>query len=197
MRTDYYVYEHWRPDRNCCFYVGKGYGSRAQCMAGRNWRHQRVQDTLKELGLKVEVRLVITDLTGEDAITKEIERIAHYGRRNLVNMTDGGEGPLGRKATAVQRAAASAANKGKPKSAEHRAKLAASLLGRKFGKRAEGVGRKIGAALRGIKKAPEHVAAMTTARQSPEYREKMARSIAAMHARRRNNNQFTLALGDA
>lgn len=23
-RTDYYVYEHWRPDKSACFYVGKG-----------------------------------------------------------------------------------------------------------------------------------------------------------------------------
>jgi len=25
----YYVYEHWRPDKDICFYVGKGKGSRA------------------------------------------------------------------------------------------------------------------------------------------------------------------------
>ena len=25
----FYVYEHWRPDKNVCFYVGKGKGKRA------------------------------------------------------------------------------------------------------------------------------------------------------------------------
>lgn len=189
MRTDFYIYEHWRPDKNVCFYVGKGYGSRAQCMAGRNWRHQRVQDVLKSLGMKVEIRLAITGLTGIAAIAKEIERIAYYGRRNLVNMTDGGEGPMGRKATAVQRAAVSAANKGKPKSPEHRAKLAASLLGRKFGKRADGVGEKIAASLRGRKKSAEHVRSLTAARRTPEYRKKMAESVKAAHARRRAAQQ--------
>ncbi len=188
MRTDFYIYEHWRPDTNVCFYVGKGYGSRARCMAGRNWRHARVQAILVAAGLKVEVRFAIKGLTGEEAIVQEIERIAFYGRRNLVNMTDGGEGPLGRKATARQKAIVSAALTGVPKSAEVRAKISASLTGRKFGKRHSDVGPKIGAALRGRKKSATHVANLTVARNTPEYKQRMSESSKVAQARRSPEN---------
>ena len=39
----FYVYEHWRPDRDECFYVGKGKGGRANVMYGRNRHHEAVQ----------------------------------------------------------------------------------------------------------------------------------------------------------
>jgi hypothetical protein len=183
MRTDFYVYEHWRPDQNKCFYVGKGYGSRGYCMAGRNWRHARVQNILASLGMRVEVRRVIEGLTGEEAIQREIERIAFYGRRNLVNMTLGGEGPLGRKASARQKRLVSEAMKGIPKTPEVRAKISASLTGRTFGKRDPSVGEKIAAALRGRQKSAQHVANLTAVRNTPEYKSRMAESLRAAHAR--------------
>jgi hypothetical protein len=31
----FYVYEHWRPDKDVCFYVGKGHGRRAYKTAGK------------------------------------------------------------------------------------------------------------------------------------------------------------------
>lgn len=35
----YYVYEHWRLDKDECFYVGKGRGNRAYKMRDRNRFH--------------------------------------------------------------------------------------------------------------------------------------------------------------
>lgn len=166
----FYVYEHWRPDRGACFYVGKGNQRRAWAMARRNWRHQRVQDELLAAGLSMEVRIVADNMTHDDAIASERARIALYGRRNLVNMTEGGEGPIGRVATPEHRAKISAfmkgrilpretieliaqKNRGRKASPQTKAKLSAIRKGKK---RDPSVGQKIGDALRGKAKSAEH-----------------------------------------
>ena len=47
MNGKFYVYEHWRPDRGECFYVGKGHGRRAYDMRrGRNRWHKFMQEKL-------------------------------------------------------------------------------------------------------------------------------------------------------
>lgn len=76
----YYVYEHWRPDTNVCFYVGKGlsckYNNRAFDFRQRNTLHKRITAKLKRLGLEPEVRYVRRFLAEEAAFALEIERIA-------------------------------------------------------------------------------------------------------------------------
>lgn len=89
---EFYIYEHWRPDTNTCFYVGKGSKDRAWNMKKRNLHHKAIQSKLTALGLAVDVRIIIKDLTEETAFLVERDRIALYGRENLTNMTDGGEG---------------------------------------------------------------------------------------------------------
>lgn len=89
---EFYVYEHWRPDTNTCFYVGKGSKDRAWNMKKRNLHHKAIQSKLVALGLSVDVRIIIKDLTEEAAFLVERDRIAAYGRENLANLTDGGEG---------------------------------------------------------------------------------------------------------
>lgn len=92
----FYVYEHWRPDTGVCFYVGKGKGKRAWRMSGRkNPHHSSIVSKLTSLGLCVDVRIVLKDLSQNDAYRLERERIALYGRKNLSNLTDGGEGNQG------------------------------------------------------------------------------------------------------
>ena len=96
---NFYVYEHWRPDRDECFYVGKGRGKRANAMYGRNRYHKFIQDKLSKMGLCVEVRIYKGQLTEEESFKIEVERIAFwksYGI-DLVNLTDGGEGQFGRR----------------------------------------------------------------------------------------------------
>lgn len=116
----YYVYEHWRPDTGVCFYVGKGKGKRAWHMSGsqRSRAHRAVQSRLIALGMTVQVKIVIADIAEETAFCVERDRIKQHGRANLVNQSDGGEGPSGRKATAEDKAKISAAHKGRKQTKE-------------------------------------------------------------------------------
>lgn len=89
----FYVYEHWRPDINICFYVGKGKNKRAWDLKNMRNRHfKAVVAKLISLGLAVDVRIISDNLKEEDAFQLEIERIAFYGMKNLTNMTSGGDG---------------------------------------------------------------------------------------------------------
>lgn len=94
--TDYfYVYEHWRPDTNQCFYVGKGQGKRAyELRSSRNIHHKRIQEKLKLGGLSVDVRIFLADVSEQEAFTVEIERIAHWRAVGaiLTNYSGGGDG---------------------------------------------------------------------------------------------------------
>jgi hypothetical protein len=146
MKCDFYVYEHWRPDRGECFYVGKGRGNRANLMKRRNKHHKAIQEKLVRLGMCVEVRLVAHSLSEAEAFDLEKKRIALWRFENcdLANMTDGGEGTSGHRAerTLEWRAklstakkgkcnyklvmASAAAKRGKPHTPEHRAAISAA-----------------------------------------------------------------------
>lgn len=146
----FYVYEHWRPDTGACFYVGKGKKNRAWAMAGRSLKHRAVVSKLVAAGLVPDVRIVARDLTNDQAIAIEVATIKKYGRKNLCNLTDGGEGCLGwvpseetrkrigsknkgRHKNAAERKKISEFWRGRPKSALHRERIAAALIGNKNG----------------------------------------------------------------
>jgi hypothetical protein len=100
LKPNFYVYEHWRPDTNQCFYVGKGTGRRAYAK-GKNKRNlwwTRVVDKLQRDGMSHDVHIVKSGLTEAEAIALEIECIKFWREigAELVNMTDGGEGASGR-----------------------------------------------------------------------------------------------------
>src|SRR5580658_6240831 len=100
MNGKFYVYEHWRPDRGECFYVGKGHGRRAYDMRrGRNRWHKFLQAKLSALGTAIEIKIIADGLTEAEAFAKEIERIAFWKNdgADLCNLTDGGDGPSGYK----------------------------------------------------------------------------------------------------
>lgn len=89
----FYVYDHWRPDKGACFYVGKGKGKRAWDLKNqRNRYHKAITSKLISLGLAVDVRIVISGLSSATALSLEIDRISMYGVENLSNMTGGGDG---------------------------------------------------------------------------------------------------------
>jgi len=90
----FYVYEHWRTDRDECFYVGKGKGKRAYNMLKRNPHHKAIQNKVIREGFAIEVRIVSSGLTEDEAFQLEIERIAFWRNHNidLTNMTMGGDG---------------------------------------------------------------------------------------------------------
>lgn len=124
MSKLFYVYEHWRPDTDACFYVGKGRGRRANEMYGRNRYHLHVQNKLNRLGMCVEVRMFAEGLAEDDAFGLEIDRIAFWLSVGvpLANLTAGGEG--GSNPSDETRALMRARKLGRKLTAEHRAKIA-------------------------------------------------------------------------
>ena len=50
MENRFYVYEHWRLDRDECFYVGKGKKYRAYKMQDRNRYHAAIVGKLQREG---------------------------------------------------------------------------------------------------------------------------------------------------
>jgi hypothetical protein len=99
----FYVYLHTNPTTGKPFYVGKGKGSRAYSLKGRNkfW-HNIVAKHGKE------VQIIHEGLSEQDAHKMETELILLYGRRDigtgdLVNLTDGGEGVHGKVYTKKER----------------------------------------------------------------------------------------------
>jgi hypothetical protein len=105
---NFYVYEHWRLDRNECFYVGKGSGKRAYDMSCRNKHHQAIRAKLNRIGSAFEVRIVAFGLSEKESFDLEVERIKYWNDfgADLANRTYGGEGVR------------------YPKSESHKAKLA-------------------------------------------------------------------------
>lgn len=128
----YYVYEHVRPDRGEVFYVGKGFGRRANQMKQRNRYHLFIQEKMVRLGTCVEVRIVADRLTEAEAFQLERERIAIWRADgvDLVNMTDGGEGASGCIKPESARRKQSLLMKGVPKTPEQRAKMSATHMGK-------------------------------------------------------------------
>lgn len=95
--TIYYVYEHWRPDKDICFYVGKGSKDRAYIMKPRNKQHIGIQKILSDLGMCVEIRLFASNLLEDEAFLLEQKMISFWrslGVR-IANFTSGGEGVSG------------------------------------------------------------------------------------------------------
>jgi hypothetical protein len=82
------VYLHKKKNNDEVFYVGIGLKEdRAYSSKGRNIHWKRVVD---KYGYDVEI--VESDIDWETACTKEKYLIKKYGRDNLTNMTDGGDG---------------------------------------------------------------------------------------------------------
>jgi hypothetical protein len=131
----FYVYEHWRSDKDQPFYVGKGFKKRAYQMTMRNRRHVIVQNYLDRIGASIEVKIVATSLTERQAFDMEVDLIAVWTDKGceLVNVTKGGDGPTGRKHTEEWKRAMSVKMTGRKMSPESRAKMSAAMMGNKNG----------------------------------------------------------------
>lgn len=141
--SDFYVYVHRRATDGRVFYVGKGQRKRAFSRFGRSIYWNRIA---KKYGHTVEI--VQDGMQEWWAFELECELIAYYGKPNLCNMTDGGEGASGlkpsyesikKRANAIRgkkrpahvALAVSNAHKGKPLTKEHKEKLSKAFKGRK------------------------------------------------------------------
>lgn len=140
----FYVYEHWRLDKDECFYVGKGCGSRAYVRSHRNMHWKNIVSKLERNGHAYEIRFVATGLTEQEAFDLEKQRISFWkDRSDLANYTNGGEGASGRIATEKTRNKIKLAKKNisdetrlkmsknaKNRSEEHKRKLSLSNTGK-------------------------------------------------------------------
>lgn len=131
--SDFYVYEHWRPDIEQCFYVGKGRGRRAYTLAsGRSRPHQYVRLKLLRLGYEIDVRIIKSGLSEAEAFEAERLCISYWrlsGAR-LVNLTDGGEGSSGFKRSRETIERHRQLLKGRKLTEEHKRKIAAAHIGK-------------------------------------------------------------------
>jgi hypothetical protein len=144
----FYVYALTDPrNSDRFFYIGKGTKSRAQHHLRRstNSENNSKQATVKAIrndGFEPGVIKLFENLTEQEALDKEIELIALYGRKDLglghlTNLTNGGEGTSGHKHTEETKKKMREAvrpNKGKklrtPRTPEHTAKVAKSRIGK-------------------------------------------------------------------
>lgn len=157
----YYVYEHWRLDRDECFYVGKGRGGRAFSMKNRNRHHQAIVAKLNHIGSAFEVKMVSVGLLESDAFEIEKERISFWRASgvDLTNLTNGGEGASGLKHTDETKKIWSLQRKGRPVSEEGRLKRSIALKGRpKTKEHAAAAGKAGGMARLGKNQNPEWIA---------------------------------------
>jgi hypothetical protein len=122
----YCIYELLRPNGDI-FYVGKGKGVNPKRIRDHfnesarginNYRANVIRKILSE-GKQVGSRVIFLTNDEEMAFEKERERIAFYGRENLTNKTDGGEGASGCVPGTEARLHMSLASKGKKKSEGH------------------------------------------------------------------------------
>lgn len=188
----HYVYLHRRSDTGQVFYVGKGKGDRAFRATSRNrhWRNivAKAGDPLVEFALR--------DADEELALLCEVELIDRFRRLGLrlCNMTDGGEGVSGlkRKQSAEEIERRRAANTGKKRTEEQRARIAAAKRGHGVGlKHSEQTKAKMAAkrrgrpnpqpALRG-KTRPSHVVAALRAANDARFADRRQRLTAAIRA---------------
>ena|ERR1035437_6020487 len=189
MSKTIFVYEHWRSDKDVCFYVGIGTDRRvAKRVREHNLLHCRILEKLKRNGARHETRIIAKVCSWSEACELERKLIAKYGRRDLgrgplVNLTDGGEGALGIIRLAGARAKISAANLGRKHSPEARAKMAISSFKRWSNPEMR---EKIIMAMRGHKLSQETKDKMSASAKkrvySQEEREKQSRSATGRRA---------------
>jgi hypothetical protein len=90
MENKFYVYVHRRKTDGSVFYVGKGKGYRFKEIKNRNIYWKRI---VNRSGFTVDI--VVNNINEICAFSIERALIKFYGRKNLSNMTDGGEGISG------------------------------------------------------------------------------------------------------
>jgi hypothetical protein len=159
MSNLFYVYEHWRLDKDECFYVGKGKQHRAYSKSGRNQHWHNIVGKLDRIGSGYEVKLVATGLTESEAFFLEKERIAFWrDKTDLCNKTDGGDGVSGLVMSEESRQKMSEKAKGRPGNP--------SMLGRKHSAETKA---KMSLAQKGVPKSPEHIAKLVEVRKGKKH----------------------------
>jgi len=183
MTVNFYVYEHWRPDRDECFYVGKGKGKRANSMYKRNSHHKAIQSKLIRLGMCVEVRIVASGLTEAEAFALEIERIKFWKEANidLANVTEGGGGTSGYKPTKETTELIASKLRGRKRSQATCEKISQSRRGCIV---TDEWRKKLSKAHQGKKRSPEAVEKAASAKRGKPHSEQHSKKISESQKKR-------------
>jgi len=131
---EFYVYTLARPDESV-FYVGKGSGKRIrqhewEAQRGCSCRKCNVIRKIWRNGGEVQKVIVYRTSDEQAALDYEIALIRHYGRENLVNLTDGGDGTSGLIVSEHARHAVAEANRNRIHSPLSRMKKRLANIGR-------------------------------------------------------------------
>lgn len=165
----FYVYVHRRKTDNSIFYVGKGTGYRYK----RTNRNIYWQNIVAKNGYYSE--FVIKNLTESQAISLEVNLIKFYGRENLCNMTDGGEGMSGHVKSQSAKDAVGNAHRGVKRHKSVGEKISKSLVGRKLNAETK---RKISEKLKGVKLSEETIRKMAESRTGKKHKDAWNANIA-------------------
>lgn len=171
LHEDCYVYILYREDGVTPFYVGMGRRGRwlhheRDAKRGRS-RKDNIICRMRERGISVPKKKYAEGLTRQQAALLEIELIAKIGRHPkgpLANLTDGGEGVRGWVVSAKRRAELRESWKPHAPEVEKR-RIAACIAAANDPARCK----KISAALKGKKKAADHIANLSMALRGKKY----------------------------
>ena len=123
----FYVYVHRRATDGRVFYVGKGKGNRYKSSSVRNRHWKFVAD---KHGFISDIVMRFND--EQCAFSFERALIKHYGKENLCNYSDGGEGSSGVVVSEETRKKLSLAMTGKKRSDAMKAKMSKLKTGNKY-----------------------------------------------------------------
>jgi len=196
----FYVYVHRKASTGKVFYVGKGKDRRAWSTNGRNRQWHR---TVEKHGIIVE----IVQFGMQEWWAFELERdlINKYGRENLANVTEGGDGPCGYKHTKAAKTKMSAAKTGKkkgPDSLETREKKRIANIGKHSDyKHTDAARKKISAALKQRQRTQETrlriSASLTGKKASAAHRQSLVKSHGGKQVVCITTNQTFMGASDA
>ncbi len=197
MSGEFYIYEHWRSDKNECFYVGKGQKRRAYDMRQRNRHHKSIRDKLQRTGHSIDVRIVIRDLSELQAFSEEAKRIAFWRNdgATLANLADGGVGGhTGVRHTEEWKAALGRRMRALMADPEYKEARRARMRGHKWPEESKAKVRR--------PKSPEHIAAIREAaktRKKPiprthTHKENLAKAMAEVRKRQKSDPLYLARL---
>lgn len=166
-----YVYTHIRMDTYQVFYVG--IGSKKSRLNSKKSRNKYWHSIVNKYGMSAQI--IEDNLSWEKACECEKYWISYYGRENLCNMTDGGEGTYGRVVSSETRNKISISHKGKKLGPEHVRKISEGNKG-KTKPKPDGFGDVIRKIVQGTKRTDESKKkqSITTKETLSKIREKLS-----------------------
>lgn len=200
-RNIFYVYEHWRTDKDLCFYVGKGKGRRAyNTKKQRNRHYIFLVNKLLLSGNAIEIRIVKSGLPEKEAFDLEIERIKFWKDSGvkLTNVSSGGLGSTGFRHTEEHKERVSKRHKGnkynlgKKKTEAQKAKISEWMKGRKqtLGtKRTEEANRKTSETLKGREFSEEHKKKISEAKKGKKLSEQHKKELSRVRTGKKQKKE--------